>query len=198
MRKSLLDQLPLVPGRIDHPHAHELATIGVLLDRLPKAVELVHEDLGWRGGKRVDPRKGRNGLAAEQVLRIGILKQITGFSYEQLRFHLLDSSTYRAFCRLGYGELPKKSTLQKNVKRIKAETWEAINQMVIVEAKNLGVDDCATIRTDCTVVESNIHPPTDSSLLWDCVRVLTRIMGTARDTFGVAVKDRTKAAKRRS
>jgi transposase, IS5 family len=198
MRKSLLDQLPLVPVQIDHPRAHELAAISVVLDGMPKAVELVHEDLSWRGGKRVDPRKGRDGLSAEQVLRIGVLKQITGFSYELLGFHLLDSSTYRTFCRLGYDKLPKKSTLQKNVKRVKAETWDAISQMVVLEAKASGIEPGNKVRTDSTVVESNIHHPTDNSLLWDCVRVLARIMGTAQDKFGIAFNDRRKAAKRRS
>ena len=139
MRKSLLDQLPLVPATIDHPHARELAVISALLDQLPDAVRLVHEDLSWRGRKRVDPSKGRDAVAAEQVLRVGILKQVTGFSYEQLAFHLLDSSTYRSFVRLGYDDKPpKKSTLQKNVKRVKAETWEAINKLVVLEAKRLG------------------------------------------------------------
>jgi IS5 family transposase len=199
MRKSLLDQLPLVPATIDHPHARELAVISAVLDKLPEAVRLVHEDLSWRGRKRVDPSKGRDGMAAEQVLRVGILKQVTGFSYEYLAFHLLDSSTYRTFVRLGYDDKPpKKSTLQKNVKRVKAETWEAINKLVVLQAKKLGIERGDKVRTDCTVVESNIHHPTDSSLLWDCVRVLVRIMGKVKEEFGITFSDHSKRAKRRA
>ncbi len=198
MRKSLLDQLPLVPAVIDHPLARELAVISAVLDQLPGATELVHEALSWRGGKRVDPTKGRDGMAAEQVLRVAVLKQMSGFSYAELAFHLLDSSTYRSFCRLDYSaNPPTKSTLQKNVKRVSPEAWEAINQSVVLKAQELGVERGAKVRTDCTVVESNIHQPTDSSLLWDSVRVLVRIMGKAKEEFGVAFTDHTRRAKRR-
>lgn len=198
MRKKLLDQLGLTPAPIDHPHAAELATMSRLLDQLPEAVAKVHEDLSWRGNKRVDPTKGRDGLAAEQVLRVGILKQHTGVSYEALAFGLADSMTYRSFCRLGLNDKPpKKSTLQKNVKRVKPETWEAITQMVVVLAAMLGVEKGKKTRTDCTVVESNIHHPTDSSLLGDCVRVLTRLMKNAKQAFGLRFNNRGRRAKRR-
>lgn len=65
MRKNLLDQLPLTPATIDHAPAVELAAMSDLLDQLPAAVSLVHEDLSWRGKRRVDPTKGRHGMAAE-------------------------------------------------------------------------------------------------------------------------------------
>lgn len=114
MRKSLLEQLSLTPVPIAHVHATELAAIGLLLDRLPKAVALVHDDLSVRHGRRVDPTKGRDGMAAEQLLRAAVLKQHTGLSYERLAFALADSSTYRSFCRIGYEQKPPtKSALQR-------------------------------------------------------------------------------------
>lgn len=199
MRKSLLDQLSLMPAPIAHVHAAELAAIALLLDRLPEAVALVHEDLSVRHGRRVDPTRGRDGIAAEQVLRVAILKQHTGLSYERLAFALADSSTYRSFCRLGYEQKPPtKSTLQKNVKRVSVATWEKINQMVVRQARDLGVETGAKVRTDCLVVESNIHHPTDSSLLWDCVRVLARIMKRARKAFGIDFVSHRLRAKRRA
>lgn len=198
MRKSLLDQLSLTPAAIDHRHAKELETISELLDQMPQAAALVYEDLSWRGSKKVDPSRGRDGMPAERVVRVGLLKQMTGFSYEQLEFHLRDSQTYRAFARMSYADKPvKKSTLQKNVKRVKAETWEAINAMVVLKAQQLDIEGGETIRTDCTVVESNIHHPTDSSLLWDCVRVLARIMDSAKQDFGIDFTDHRRCAKRR-
>lgn len=198
MRKNLLDQLPLTPATIDHVHAKELAAMSDLLDQLPEAVALVHEDLSWRGKRRVDPAKGRDGMAAEQVLRAGVLKQHTGSSYERLAFCLADSSTYRSFCRLGFDRKPPiKSTLQKNVKRVKPETWEAISRLLIKKAQELGVEKGEKVRTDCMVVESNIHHPTDSSLLGDCVRVFTRLMKKAKKNFGLRFKSRRLRAKRR-
>jgi IS5 family transposase len=199
MRKSLIDQLPLVPAQIDHSHAHELSAISALLDELPQATARVHEDLSWRGKKRVDPSKGRRGMAAEQVLRIGIFKQVTGFSYEELAFHLADSQTYRTFARIGYADRsPDRSTLQKNLKRVKAATWEFINQQIVLQASKLGIERGDKVRTDCTVTETNIHHPTDSSLLWDCVRVLVRLMGTAKEEFGIEFTNHSRRAKRRS
>jgi transposase, IS5 family len=199
MRKSLLDQLSLMPASIAHVHAQELAAIGALLDRLPEAVALVHEDLSVRGGRRIDPTKGRNGMAAEQVLRVAILKQHTGLSYDRLAFTLADSSTYRGFCRLGYEQkAPTRSALQKNIKRVSATSWEKINQMVVRQAQALGVERGTKVRTDCLVVESNIHHPTDSSLLWDCVRVLARVMKRAQEAFGLTFVNHRLRAKRRA
>lgn len=198
MRKNLLDQLPLTPATIDHVHAAELAVMGDLLDQLPEAVALVHEDLSWRGARRVDPARGRDGMAAEQVLRAGVLKQHTGVSYERLAFGLADSNTYRSFCRLGFDRKPPtKSALQKNVKRVKPETWEAISRLLIKKAHQLGIEKGEKVRTDCMVIESNIHHPNDSSLLGDCVRVFTRLMKRANEKFGLSFKSRRLRAKRR-
>jgi transposase, IS5 family len=111
-------------------------------------------------------------MAAEQVLRAGALKQHTGASYERLAFGVADSTTYRSFCRLGFDKKPPtKSTLQKNLKRVKPGTWEAISQLPIKNAQHLGVEKGEKVRIDCMVIESNIHRPNDSSLLGDCVRV---------------------------
>lgn len=198
MRKSLLDQLPLVPAAIDHAHARELEAMSKLLEQLREAVQLVHEDLSWRGNKRVDPSKGRHGMAAEQVLRAAMLKQMRGFSYDQLAFHLADSATYRAFCRFGFDrQPPKRATLQKNVKRVKPETWEAINHALVRLAQQLGLEDGHKVRTDSTVVESHILYPNDSTLLWDSVRVLARLMGRAQEKLGIGFVDHTRRAKRR-
>jgi transposase, IS5 family len=138
-------------------------------------------------------------MAAEQVLRVAILKQHTGLSYDRLAFALADSSTYRGFCRLGYEQKPPtRSALQKNIKRVSATTWEKINQMVVRQAQALGVEKGTRVRTDCLVVESNIHHPTDSSLLWDCVRVLARVMKRAQEAFGLTFVNHRLRAKRRA
>jgi IS5 family transposase len=199
MRRVADSQLHLVPKAINHVHARELARINEILDRLPKAAELVYADLARRGDRQIDPNKGRQGMTAEQVLRALVVKQMNGFSYEELAFHLADSSTYRAFCRLGIEQKPPtKSALQKNIKRIKPETWATINRHLIIYAAANGVESGRRTRTDCTVVESNIHHPTDSSLLWDSVRVLARLMSKAKEEFGLSFTDHSRRAKRRA
>ena len=197
MRTNVLDQLPLVPHSGDHAHIKELVEMSRILDRHPEASSMVLADLVSGG---VDPEKGREGLSGEQVLRIAIVKQLNQYSYEQLAFHLADSLSYRAFCRVGYAEArsPSASSLQGNIKKIRPETMEAINRILIADAKKQGVENGRKVRTDCTVMESNIHAPTDSSLLWDCVRVLTRYLRRL-GAFKVSVSftDHTRRAKRR-
>ena len=113
MRENLTEQRPLVSSVIQHSHAAELDRMSELLNKLPGAARRVAADL-QRGV--VNPGLGRRGLSGEQVLRIVVLKQLTGFSYEQLAFHLEDSLTYRRFCLLGIdGWSPKASTFQRRI-----------------------------------------------------------------------------------
>jgi IS5 family transposase len=178
MREKVHQQLRLVTGRIDHVHAQEWDAISAILDSVPRALTRVHEDL-VEGPQ--SPHVGREAMSSEQVLRALIVKQLNGFSYNELGFHLEDSLTYRRFCRFGMGQrAPKRSALQANIKRIKPSTLEMINRMVIREAVEKNIECGMKVRIDCTVVDANIHHPTDSTLLRDCVRVLVRLMKRAR------------------
>src|ERR1700751_5637603 len=143
MRRSGSDQLPLVPAPFGHEHVFDLQAGRAVLDAHPE----------------------RNGLSGEQVLRALVVKQANGFSYEELAFHLADSQTYRAFCLIGFADKPpKKSTLQRNLKQVRAETLERINRALVATAQQQGVEDGRRLRSDATVVETAIHEPTDSSL----------------------------------
>lgn len=196
MRTSVLDQLPLVPQISGHIHMEELAQIGRFLDTHPELAALVFADL-IAGG--VDPDKGRAGLSGEQVLRALIVKQMNSYSYEELAFHLADSTSYRAFCRLGLAaKQPSASTLQENIKKVRPETLEALNRRLLDHAKAEGIENGRKVRGDCTVVASNIHTPSDSSLLWDCVRVLTRYIERAQIHVHVPYTAHTRRAKRRA
>ena len=93
---------------------------------------------------------------------------------------------------------PKKSTLQSNISAIRAETWESVNRSVVLHARAKKVEDGRWMRTDGTVVKSNIHHPLDSGLLWDSVRVLTRTMRRAHEKFGTSSCNYARRAKRRS
>jgi IS5 family transposase len=138
-------------------------------------------------------------MSAEQVLRAAIVKQMFGFSYELLPFHLADSISFRAFCRIGIADkVFQKSAIAKNIKRLSAPTYERINRILVGRGNEQQVEKGRQVRMDCTVVESNIHAPTDSSLLFDSVRVLSRLLGALRE-YGVPVlfTDHVRRAKRR-
>ena len=72
--------------------------------------------------------------------------------------------------------MPGKMTLNENIKRISPEGWEEIHKVTVKIAKELGIEKGKSVRVDSTGVESNIHHPTDGELLWDCVRVIDRII----------------------
>lgn len=198
MRKNYQKQMSLMIAHIDHPHAAELEGISQILDANPIIYEWVLQDLTR---DVINRTTGAEGMSAEQVVRGAIIKQMEGYSYEELAFHLLDSVCYRRFCRIGIADKGfQKSALCNNIKSISAETWEAINRILVGHGQDKGIEKGKEARIDCTVVSSNIHQPTDSSLLWDCVRVLTRMLGQIKERFdeiGVTYTDHTKRAKRR-
>jgi len=186
------DQLPLMQEYIEHEHAAELSAMSQALDDCPNVLQQVEQDLV--AGH--DASLGRRGLSADQVVRALVIKQLNGFSYAELAFHLADSTCYRRFCRIGSLEKsPSKSTLQENIKRVSASSLEAISRQLVLLAKREGIETGDTIRGDCTPVESTIHPPTDSWLLWDTERVLIRELKRSRE-FGVQFTNHKRRVKR--
>jgi IS5 family transposase len=168
-----------------------------ILEAHPQIAELVQVDL--LGGRRSDT--GRRGLSGDQVVRIVLLKQIHGLSYRELEFHLQDSEAFRAFVGLGFGDRPSFQALQANVKQIRPETWEAIHRLLVGFARDEGIERGQTIRGNTTVVDAAIAEPADSSLLWDCVRVASRLMhrmARRRPGLRQSFSDHTRRAKRRA
>lgn len=195
MRKTVVQQPPLVPALSDHAHARELELISDRLDATAAALKLVHRDLT----QGISAKTGREGMTAEAVLRCAMAKQMNSWSYEELAFHLSDSLLYRWFCRIGYADgPPKTSTLKRNIKRVRAETWERINALLLQQAHEERIERARMVRTDCTVIETNIHAPSDSSLLWDCVRVLARLTERAQEMVTTRFNDHRRRAKRRA
>ena len=196
MRKTRNQQLPLAEATADHPKAKELSKIDEILDSNDSIYDLVLQDFGI-----ADHNVGANGMTAEQVIRAAIIKQIDGYSYRELAFHLADSRAYSRFCRIGIGKSFKKSVLQKGIKAISEETWEQINRVLVGYAQDQAIEKGRKIRVDCTVVESNIHAPYDSELLVDANRVLARLLAKAKTELpGIifSFTDHRRRAKRRN
>jgi IS5 family transposase len=198
MRKKSKKQLPLMPDASDHPQAVELENISRILDANPIICDLALQDI-CKVNKR-EHKSGANGMTAEQAVRAAIVKQMFNFSYKDLAFHIVDSKSLRRFMRIGIADKGfKKSTLNNNIKALSAQTWEAINGQLVQYAAEEKIEKARQVRIDCTVVESNIHEPTDSSLLWDSVRVLTRLLHRAKEDYGLPIlfQDHSRRAKRR-
>jgi IS5 family transposase len=144
---------------------------------------------------------GRHGLPAEAVLRCALLKQYRQLSYDELAFHLEDSASFRAFARLPLAWTPKKSVLHKTISAITTASWEAINRAVVSRARQAKLDDGAMVRIDSTVTQALMHVPTDSSLLWDAVRVMVRLLKQASALPGapaIVWRNRRRLAKKRA
>jgi transposase, IS5 family len=198
MRKKNHKQMPLMPSNIEHPRAKELDQTSQTLDSIPIITDMVLQDLTCGVKNR---NRGAEGMTADQVLRAAIIKQAEGFSYNALAFHIIDSNSYRNFCRIGlFDKGFKKSALCKNIKAISPETWESINRLLAAYGEDKDIEKGKEARIDCTVVCSNIHEPTDLSLLWDSTRVLTRILRKMKEALGVNIlyTDHTRRAKKRS
>jgi len=170
MRKKFNPQLNLFVTMAKSSIAKELIQMSKVLDATPKVLELVFADLT----KARRSTTGREGMTAEQVVRCAVLKQYRQLTYEELAFHLEDSDAFRTFSRLEMGQYPCKSILQENIKTIREETWETIHREIINHAKQEKIETGRTIRIDATAVETDIHHPTDSTLLADGIRIITR------------------------
>jgi transposase, IS5 family len=199
MREKWQKQMPLMTHIMDHPQSQELETISSIIDGNTTICRYILQDLNQ--GKAESKRAGAKGMSADQVLRCAVIKTLFNFSYEELAFHIVDSQSIRWFCRIGMADEGfQKSTLNHNIKVITETTWERINRELLGLAVRENIEKGRTIRTDCTCVESNIHTPGDSSLLWDSVRVLSRLLERIRDNFGIKVErysNHTRRAKRR-
>ncbi len=197
MRKRIQQQPSLVEQKIHHEHARELHRIDLLLRDHLEIFDWVYADL-VRGLR--DPARGCKGkMSAEQALKALFVKQMNGFSYEVLAFHLEDSRAYRAFCEFGFADsTPSRTALQRDIKRIRPETLENINRVLLAAAADKRIEKGRKVRVDCTVVETNIHHPTDSTLLEDGVRVLCRLTREAKGLVDVPVVDHRRRAKKRA
>jgi IS5 family transposase len=157
-----------------------LAQIDVLLDD-EELYQLIRNDFTKRFP--LTEVTGRKSTPVEVVLRMLTIKQLYGLSYEQTEYQVRDSLVLRQFCRVYFKDVPDDTTLIRWANLVKAETLAAFNQRVTKMATQLKVTRGRKLRTDGTVVETNIHAPSDSHLLEDSVRVIGRTLQRAKQVI---------------
>ena len=194
MRQERTVQATIFEVFAGHEIGCELKAMSQWLDGQRALVSLVAGDLRRHGLRET----GRRGLPAETVLRCALLKQQRQLSYQELAFHLEDSASFRAFARLPLAWSPKKSVLQQTISAIRPQTWEAVNRAVLASAKQDKLESGATARIDSTVTAALMH---DNALLWDAVRVMTRLLRQAAALPGAPAlqwRDRRRLARKRA
>jgi IS5 family transposase len=197
MRQERTVQASLFDLFAGHEIGRELKAMSAWLDEHRALFGLVAADLRRHGVKET----GRHGLPAESVLRCAVLKQHRQLSYQELAFHLEDSASFRAFARLPWSWTPRKSVLHKTISAIRAETWEAINRALLSSAAEAQLERGRVVRLDSTATAALVHEPSDSSLLWDAVRVMARLLQAANALgagIALAWRDHQRAAKKRA
>src|ERR671933_1590476 len=127
---------------------------------------------------------GRPDTPVEVVLRLLVVKRLYDWSYEEVEHFVADSLVPRQFCRVYLEKVPDDTTLLRWAHVIAPATLAALNERVVALARRLAVTRGRKLRLDGTVVETTIHYPSDSSLLADGVRVLSRALRRARTVLG--------------
>jgi len=175
----------------------ELRQIDTILDD-DEIVDLV--DAALRRRRPQSGRRGRLGTPVVVVLRMLVLKHLHDWSFAECEREVRGSLVYRAFCRIDCERVPDAKTLIRLAALLGPETLRGIVTRLVQVAQGRRVTRGRRLRVDTTVVETNIHYPTDSSLLADGVRVLTRTLQRLR-AEGVpaarTVRDRTRSVARR-
>ncbi len=162
--------------------------IGQVLDNHPEILDRVHCDLaklsqGDRYGRGSD-------FTSETLLRALVVMMAEGLSYRETVVRIADSEFLQDFIRTRKKATMDHTFLSRAFKAIRPATWKRVNEALGHASVEAGIVDPGTIRTDTTVVETNIHWPTDSSLLWDTWRVAARIQRRGRDLIPESCRHR--------
>lgn len=205
MRSKRNDQRELNFGpsnlKLTNGYYAKYESISKLLDESPGLVDELHADL--QRPLKYATVKGRDGrphhFTTDQVLRVLVCQVIEGASLREIVIRIDDSNFLRQFTRIYNGPMMDFTTLDKLKNSIRPKTWKKVNRLLAEYAVDKALITGEKLRIDTTAVETNIHYPTDSSLLWDTYRVLARLIGRAREVDGdIAATQRfhTRRAKR--
>jgi IS5 family transposase len=174
-----------------------LQAISNFIDEHAELVEKVRRDLAT-GLKK--PHTGRKGLTAQQTLRSLTLMRVKNWDYRELRERIADGYTLRRFTDFYSQSVPQHDAFNRAFNRLTPATLQAVNEAVVRAAVTVGLEDGRKLRADTTVVETDIHHPTDNTLLWDSVRVVTRLVERLRERLPAGIcgfTNRTRSARRR-
>src|SRR5436190_10196433 len=161
-------------------------------------IDLVYKAQGER--HEHSTTKGRSQTPAEIVLRLLLLKHVRNWSFDVLEREVRMNLAYRDFARIGLGKVPDAKTLARIAQALGGEVIAELHRRLVEIAQQKGVIRGRKMRVDTTVVETNIHYPTDSSLLGDGARVLTRTMKKIETQAGKLkrrVRNRTRSVSKR-
>jgi IS5 family transposase len=177
--------------KITNKYYAKYEAVSTVLDQAPKLLDLIHGDLQQTLKSVNREHRGRRpGYTSDNVLRILICQVVEGASLRGIVVRIDDSNFLRRFTRIDNGPMMDYTTLCKLKNAIRTDTWKSVNRCLAEYAVRNELIDGDKLRLDTTAVETNVHWPTDSSLLWDVYRTLDRLIRQAREIDPEAVGSR--------
>ena len=178
--------------KVTNEYYEKYECVSRILEGNRRLLDLVHKDL--KGPLEYASVKGKDGsvfrYSSDTVLRIAICQIMEGASLRQIVVRIDDSNYLRWFVGIYNGPMMDFTTFDKLKNSIRSETWRKVNKLLAQYAIDAGSISGEFLRMDTTAVETNVHYPTDSALLWDTYRVLGRLIEQAREIDAAAVGDR--------
>lgn len=181
---KLLNELVLT---LENPHwavNTEFAVIDTILTMHPQIYEIVAKDFSGETSKSLGRQ---DSPTIEQILRGALYKEMKGLTYRELEYAQHDSRICALFVKLGGRSPISFSVWQKYISMIKAETLEKVMIAINKVAQAEGLEDFSKVRQDATAIETNIHYPTNNSLMWDCIKTFDRLLMKLREQTGGAI-----------
>ena len=166
--------------QVQADYREKYGRISKILDEHPEILQRVHKDLTELSDGDEDGKEAT--FTSENIFRALLVHCIEGADWRETAVKLSEAPFLQEFVRLGNRPPMSPGFLCTCSKAIREETWKEVNQLLAKSAVDAEQIDPKVLRTDTTVVEANIHYPTDSSLLWDGWRVLVRLIRKAKET----------------
>lgn len=190
---KIFNELVLKFGRSDWSKNPELGLIDTILEKRPELISLLSEDI--LSGSKVSEFGRKDTPTVEQVVRAAIYKEFKKLTYRDLEYAQSDSRICCTFIKLDERKFYSFQVWHKYISKVKQSSLQAflvtLNQIAIEE----GLEDLVAIRTDSTVIESNIHYPTNNSLTWDCIKEAHRLLSQLAKKEGLKIRDYRSGAK---
>jgi len=182
MTMKLFEQLQLKFEQPNWARDPELGLIDAILDEHPELLTILQADIAKGTTTSIFGRKDTPSV--EQIVRAAIYKELKGLDYRELEYHQSDSRICCLFIKIDELRPYSFQMYQKYISKIKSENLQKILVKLNKIAIDQGLEDIQSFRQDTTVVEANIHYPTNNSILWDCIKEANRLLGHLKEEMG--------------
>lgn len=195
MKLKVFESFVLKFEKSDWSRNPEFGLLDIILETHPELILLVSDDILQDSKNSIYGRQDMPSV--EQITRAAIYKELKGLNYRDLEYHFIDSRICEQFVKIDIMRPYSFQVMQKYISKISEKSLENLLHSLNRIAISSGLEDLNKIRQDSTVVESNIHYPTNNSLVWDCIKESHRLLEhLEKENQGLEYRDYLKGAKK--